>query len=99
MAEVPQLATQQARPWFPDSGDKRFECRRGNSAPAFLLIVIATLLTASCSEKPAASKTEVERERTEGEQQPREDEIAEDCVAFVRATKLAPPAPDADCPG
>src|SRR4051794_29635579 len=99
MGAVRLLPTAQARRWFPDSADKRFECRRGVSAPAFLVILTATLLSASCSEKPAASKADVERERTEIEQQPREDEIAEACVAFVRATKVVPQVRASDCPG
>jgi hypothetical protein len=64
---------------------------------AFLILAVG-LLTASCSEKPAPVKTEKESERSESEQQPREDEVAEDCVAFVRATKVAATAPGKDCP-
>jgi len=63
------------------------------------LIFAAVLVAASCSEKPTPSKAESETERTENEQQPREEEIAEDCVAFVRATKIVPAEGGADCPG
>src|SRR4051812_4271986 len=65
------------------------------SARSAFLILAVGLLTASCSEKPAPAKAE----RTESEQPPREDEIAEDCVAFVRATKVASATPGSDCPG
>jgi hypothetical protein len=69
------------------------------SARFAFLIVAMGLLTASCSEK-RATPVEAERktERSESEQ-PREDEIAEDCLAFVRATKVASSKPGADCPG
>jgi len=41
---------------------------------------------------------EVEKTEAENDLQPREDEIAEDCVAFVRATKVVPAqSPKADC--
>lgn len=67
------------------------------------LLFGATLLTASCSEKsekPAPSKQESVVETKENDQQPREDEIAEDCVAFVRATKVVPATPEcAGCTG
>lgn len=76
------------------------------------LIVGAGIITASCSEKSAperekhSSPAEATRApapevaEAEDERQPREDEIAEDCVAFVRSTKVVPaPAPTADCPG
>ena len=78
------------------------------------LIFVAGVITASCSEKSvpdrdddsAASETPREparkSERTEGEdeRQPREDEIGEDCVAFVRSTKVVPAqAASTDCPG
>src|SRR5204863_7011461 len=74
------------------------------------LIFVAGIITASCSEKPAPDRekdaseasrelvreTEVETE----ELQPGEDKIAEDCVAFVRSTKVVPArAATADCPG
>ena len=62
------------------------------------LIFAAGFIAASCSEKSAPSKAESDTERTENEQQPREEEIAEDCVAFVRATKIVPAASGADCP-
>ena len=76
------------------------------------LIVVAGIITASCSEKSApdrekhSSTPEATREpgsevaEGEDERQPREDEIEEDCVAFVRSTKVVPAqAPTADCPG
>jgi hypothetical protein len=77
-----------------------------------LLIVIAGIIAASCSDKPApdrekqSSTPEAAREpgskvaEGEDERQPGEDEIGEDCVAFVRSTKIVPAqAPTADCPG
>jgi hypothetical protein len=76
------------------------------------LIVVAGIITASCSEKPALGpeKHLNTSEATRGprsevadgkdEVQPREDEIEEDCVAFVRSTKVvSAQAPAADCPG
>ena len=102
MGAARQSPTPRARRWYPSSESddwKRFECRRGSSAPAFLVLLIASFIVASCSEKAPPSKAETEAERTETEQQPREDEIAEDCVAFVRATKVVSQAPTADCPG
>ena len=76
------------------------------------LIVVAGIITASCSEKSAPDRekhlntSEATREPrsqvAEGkdERQPREDEIGEDCVAFVRSTKVIPAqAPTAACPG
>ena len=75
-------------------------------------ILVAGIVTASCSEKSAgdhekdSSKSETRREAgpetVEGkdEHQPDQDQIAEDCVAFVRATRIVPAkAPTADCPG
>jgi hypothetical protein len=71
------------------------------------IIFVAGIITASCSEKPAPDRTpekdtsEASREsqvKTE-ERQPDEDKIAEDCVAFVRSTKVVPArAASADCP-
>ena len=59
------------------------------------LVFATAIVIASCSQKP---KTETESR--ENESQPREDEIAEDCVTFVRATKVVPAqTPGADCPG
>jgi hypothetical protein len=72
------------------------------------LIVVAGIITASCSEKSAPDRekhSEVKREpksvvEKEEERQPHEDEIAEDCVAFVRSTKIVPAqAPTTNCPG
>jgi hypothetical protein len=62
-------------------------------------LVFATgFAIAACSEKPSPSKSQSESESKENESQPRKDEIAEDCVAFVRATKVVP-AQSTDCPG
>lgn len=78
------------------------------------LILVAGVITASCSEKSvpdrdndsAASETpreparQSERTESEDELQPREDQIGEDCVAFVRSTKVVPAqAASTDCPG
>ena len=76
------------------------------------LILVAGVIAASCSEKSepdrgksmSEARSEVARESdvgTEGEErQPGEDQIAEDCVAFVRSTKVVPSrAASADCPG
>jgi hypothetical protein len=77
-----------------------------------VLIIVAGIITASCSEKPASDRekhsnsSEATREpgseaaKGEDELQPRDDQIGEDCVAFVRSTKVVPAqAPTADCPG
>lgn len=74
-----------------------------------VLAVVAGIITASCSEKSAPERekqSEAKREpdsviaKDEEERQPREDEIAEDCVAFVRSTKVvSAQTPTADCPG
>jgi hypothetical protein len=84
------------------------------SARCAAFLLAASLVTASCSEKPApakpqpqaekneAEKKEVEKEKAEKEgteAQPHEDEMAEDCVAFVRATRIFPKTAAADCPG
>src|SRR5437016_12224467 len=75
------------------------------------LILVAGIITA-CSEKSAPDREKhsntseatgeprSEVAKGEDELQPREDEIEEDCVGFVRATKIVPAqAPTADCPG
>lgn len=67
------------------------------SRSGFLILAIGLAL-ASCSDKPSSLANEQEAEQTENEQQPREDEVAEDCVAFVRATKVAARAAGTDCP-
>jgi hypothetical protein len=64
-----------------------------------MLLFAASLIAASCSEKSAPLKPESEVATKENGQQPREDEVAEDCVALLRATKIVPPVPGADCPG
>ena len=75
------------------------------------LILVAGIVTASCSEKPApdrqkdADKPEASRESERemadgGDQRPDEDKIAEDCVALVRSTKVVPArAATAACDG
>jgi hypothetical protein len=80
------------------------------------LIFVAGIITASCSEKSApdrekdANTSEApraivrepgsEKAEREGELQPDEDQIAEDCVAFVRSTKVvAAGTVSTDCPG
>jgi len=80
------------------------------------LIFVVGIITASCSEKPAPDRekdvnaseapremvreSEVETAEGEHELQPGEDKIGEDCVAFVRSTKVVPArAASADCPG
>ena len=73
------------------------------------LIFVAGIIIASCSEKPApdrekdrseASRELVRKSEMETEPlQPGEDKIGEDCVAFVRSTKVVPArAARADCP-
>jgi len=70
------------------------------------------MISASCSEKSAPAREKnsstpgatrapgTEVAESETDRQPREDEIGEDCVAFVRSTKVVPAqAPTADCPG
>jgi hypothetical protein len=78
------------------------------------LIFVAGIITASCSEKSApdrgkdANTSEAPSElvrKSEGETggdelQPGEDQIGEDCAAFVRSTKVVPArAASTDCPG
>lgn len=84
------------------------------SCCAAVVFVIA-IMSGSCSErstqdqdkdaKPSESprdlvrESEAETEEREGELQPPEDKIGEDCVAFVRSTKVVPArAASADCP-
>src|SRR5438132_12951659 len=69
------------------------------------LIFVAGIITASCSEKSAdrendantseaarelVRESEVETAEGGDELQPGEDKIGEDCVAFVRSTKVVP---------
>jgi hypothetical protein len=70
------------------------------------LIFVAGIITVSCSEKPApdrekdASEASRESEVQTEKLQPGEDTVGEDCVAFVRSTKVVPArAARADCPG
>jgi hypothetical protein len=64
-------------------------------------VVVAGILTASCSKKSDVSREpEAGTAEVEDESQPEVDQIAEDCVAFVRATKVLPEAQtvSSDCP-
>ena len=76
------------------------------------LIFVAGIITATCSEKSTpdrgndANTSEAPRELVRkseveaDELQPPEDKIGEDCVAFVRSTKVVPArAASTDCPG
>jgi hypothetical protein len=74
-----------------------------------VLIFVAGIIAASCSEKSApdreknadeAARESVRGSEVEAELQPDKDQIAEDCVAFVRSTKVVPAqAANTDCPG
>lgn len=73
-----------------------------------LVLILAVITTASCSERKSASdkRSEVKREsdsaveKGEDESQPRQEEIEEHCVAFVRSTKIvSAKTPTGDCPG
>ena len=74
-------------------------------------IFVTGIITASCSEKPAPDREKdvnasqvlresgSEKTEREGELQPDEDQIAEDCVDFVSATKVVPArTASTDCP-
>jgi hypothetical protein len=67
------------------------------------LIFVVAIITASCSEKSALDReTDVNTPEAspEGELQPDEGQIAEDCAAFVRSTKIVPSRTvSTDCPG
>jgi len=80
------------------------------------LIFVAGIITASCSEKSAPDREKdvntseashemvrepgSEKTEREAEPQPDDDQIAEDCAAFVRSTKVVSArAPATDCPG
>jgi hypothetical protein len=91
---------------------KREQVSRCMKIRRALLIVVAGIIPASCSEKSAPAREKhsntseatrafgSEVARAEEELQPREDEIGEDCVAFVRSTKVVPAqVPNAGCPG
>jgi hypothetical protein len=71
-----------------------FSCHRScvKVARYAAVVCLLGLAVASCSEK-----RESETARKETEAQPREDEIGEDCVAFIRATKILPAS--AECAG
>jgi len=81
------------------------------NARSLVIILGAAAIAASCSEKSALDRkkdsnpSEARREPAsqaspaEKELQPREDEIAENCVAFLRATKVIPGPVASDCPG
>lgn len=62
------------------------------------LVFAGGFVIASCSGKSTPPRPQAESESSDKESQPAEDEIGEDCVAFVRATKVVP-AKSADCPG
>ena len=67
------------------------------NARCVALIFVACLMTASCSEK---REPERESANKENESKPREDQIAEDCVAFVHSTTVVPATPEcAGCTG
>jgi len=79
-----------------------------------IALICAAVLAVSCSRKSetrdssesrqssnaTASSSKSEQGRDDNDARPAEDEIAEDCVAFVHTTKIIPPN-DAgvDCPG
>jgi hypothetical protein len=79
------------------------------SARCAVILLAAGFVTGSCSEKAAPAKSQPEArneearkdqaEKEETEEQPGDEEIVEDCVAFLRATKIFPKASAADCPG
>ncbi|MFN2622310.1 MAG: hypothetical protein ABR611_05640 [Chthoniobacterales bacterium] len=62
------------------------------------LLFVTGFAIASCSEKSPPPTPSSESESREKESQPDKDQIAEDCVAFVQATKVSP-AKSTDCPG
>jgi hypothetical protein len=70
------------------------------------VILVLGMVTASCNERSSHNGTpspNAEERKSEpdgeNERQPREDEVAEDCVAFVRATRIVPAQdPKSDCP-
>ena len=80
------------------------------TVPRAALIFAAAIIIASCSEKSAPDRENTtseaqreparESEEKKGEElQPYEDQIAEDCVAFVRSTRVvAAKRANADCP-
>jgi hypothetical protein len=100
---------------FLGEANKNLECEQVSSCMKIrraALIVVAGIITASCSEKSAPDREKhsdtseatrapaSEVAEAEDELGPGEDEIAEDCLAFVRSTKVVPAqAPKADCPG
>ena len=75
-----------------------------------ILILVLGFLTASCSERWVTEKERTPgeplrdartlQERGESEQPPSDDQVAEDCLAFVRATKVVSAGkPVTDCLG
>ena len=78
------------------AGTSRY--RNGMNARWAVLILTAGFAFAACSEKSTPPKAQSESENKENKSEPGEDEIAEDCVAFVQATKVDP-ANSIDCPG
>lgn len=68
-----------------------------------LLISLASLMAASCSEKSepqseVRAESQAPKKEQEHEEEPRGDQVGEDCVAFLRSTKV-PHETAADCPG
>jgi hypothetical protein len=77
------------------------------------MFIFVSIITVSCSEKSAPDRKKItsqasgdlgrqpgsEKAKREGELRPNEDQIAEDCDAFVRSTKVVPArAVNTDCP-
>lgn len=75
-----------------------FRYHNGMNSRRAALIFAAGFAIASCSEKSTPPKPHPESESRENASQPDKDQIAEDCVAFVQATKVAPTT-STDCPG
>ncbi|HVF69978.1 MAG TPA: hypothetical protein VM940_00035 [Chthoniobacterales bacterium] len=76
------------------------------------LIFAACVFYTSCGEKPGSvadkdqklsqerDSADAQKREEEEESKPHEDQIAEHCVAFLRATRTVPAqSPSADCPG
>jgi hypothetical protein len=93
------LSSYQVRP--PKKGQPRINIYRA------ALILVASIITASCSEKSpsdgekdvnAPEASEMKTGQDGDESQPEKDEIEEDCAAFVSSTKAVPTrAPATNC--